>query len=287
MLCQMCLQAEATVHVLDRLSGDHPVEADYCKACYDLKYVHLPARPRLVFPRPRFTIQDMIGVVVVAALLNMAIVLVMRSPLIPPGTPAQVRDWTIKAFLGMNLGFGLMMACIFSMSWLARIRLYKMTGGLVPTPEWKMPPLKVFLRRLVTGLGPMLAWWTIGMFLLRWLVSTRTLWAGGRPNHQVILLVLGVITLVPLIWTFHVIRSNRALVARIRAVWGRASRGELTFTILSFLWPLASIVTLYCIPGFYSILARNPWVIGLLMLSIGFGGSVMLAWGAVVSTRRR
>ena len=38
MICQLCLQAEATIHVLDRLSDDPPVEADYCKTCYDLKY---------------------------------------------------------------------------------------------------------------------------------------------------------------------------------------------------------------------------------------------------------
>jgi hypothetical protein len=140
MLCQICLQAEATIHMLDRLSGNPPVEANYCQTCYDLKYVDPPARPPVSpahttqparlhwLPRPRFTIKGMMIVAGLFAILNAAVVLFMRSGLIP-GTPAQIRVWTIKAFLVANLSFPVIAVELFVSSQLVKIRSQRLYGG--------------------------------------------------------------------------------------------------------------------------------------------------------------
>jgi hypothetical protein len=283
MLCQVCLQAEATIHVLDRLSGDRPVEADYCQACYDIKYINPPARPP-DFPRPRFTIKQLMILTGVFAAPNAAVMLIMRSGMIL-GTPAQIRDWTMEAFLAINFGFGLLVASILLLRWMAEVRSYKMTGGLVPMPEWKTPPPREFLGRLITRLAPMLAWLNAWALLMRWL-KVR-FWPNGGLNPRAFLLMNAILPCCPLmLWTFLTIRSNRALVERIRTVWGGASRGERAFTILLGLWPLV-MMTLPSILGFRSIMGSNLWLASCVLLLIGLGGALLLFLGAVVLTRRR
>ncbi len=283
MICQMCLQAQATMHLFDRASGDRLVESHYCAACYDLKYADPPARPP-AFPRPRFRIKDLMILAGVFAVPNAAIVLIMRSGLVP-GTPAQVRDWTMKAFLAFNLGFGILWAYMLLVRWLAAVRSHKMTGGLVPMPAWRTPPPRMFLRRLLTQLGPMFVWLIAAAFLMRWLI--RTFWSNRRPNIPAIFLMNAILLLLPtLVWTFLIIRSNRALVERIRAVWGGASRGERACTILVGLWPLV-MMTLPLIPWIRTLPLSNPWLAGCVILFIGLGVPLLLFLGAVASTRRR
>jgi hypothetical protein len=47
-----------------------------------------------VFPRPRFTIKNLMVFAGLFAIPNAAVALIMRSGLIA-GTPNQIRDWTL------------------------------------------------------------------------------------------------------------------------------------------------------------------------------------------------
>jgi hypothetical protein len=140
MLCRMCFQAEATVHVLDRPSSDGLVESHYCPACYALKYVNPPTRwlvvsddslpaPPPAFPRPRFTIRDLMIIAGLFAILNASVALFMRSGLVK-GTPARIQEWTTWAFLVANPSFAIFLVEIVILSWLRKMHLHKITGGL-------------------------------------------------------------------------------------------------------------------------------------------------------------
>lgn len=146
MLCRMCFQAEASMHVLDRPSGDGLIETHYCPACYALKYVDPPtgwiavpddAPPVLppAFPMRRFAIRDMMIVAGYFAVLNAALALFVRSGLIR-GTPAHVQERTNEVFLVANSACALLLAEIAISSWLRKRHFYKITGGLRPD-QWK------------------------------------------------------------------------------------------------------------------------------------------------------
>ena len=68
----------------------------------------------------------------VFAVPNAAIVLILRSGLIP-GTPAQVRDWTMKAFLAVNPSVAIFLAEVILHPWLRGLHLHQITGGLPPS----------------------------------------------------------------------------------------------------------------------------------------------------------
>ncbi len=143
MLCQACFQAEASMHVLDRPSDDRLVESHYCLACYELKYVNPPtgwiavpddAPPVLppAFPMRRFAIRDMMIIAGIFAILNAAIALFLRSGLIK-GTPTQLREWTTRAFLVANPSVAIFLAEVTLHTWLRRLHLHQITGGLPPS----------------------------------------------------------------------------------------------------------------------------------------------------------
>jgi hypothetical protein len=147
MLCRTCFQAQATFHVLDRPSDDGLVESHYCVACYERRYVHPPTgwlaaadgppgpadAPAL--PLLRFTIKDLMLIAGFFAILNAALALFMRSGLIM-GSPAQIYDRTIKAFLILNPFFAVLLVESVCLSWLRKVHLRKITGN-VPRSQLK------------------------------------------------------------------------------------------------------------------------------------------------------
>ncbi len=157
MLCRTCFQAQATFHVLDRPSDDGLVESHYCLACYEQKYIHPPtgwlvmaddsrSADTPAFPLSRFTIKELMIVAGFFAVLNAALALFMRSGLIG-GSPAQIYDRTIKAFLIVNPFFAIFLVDCVCLSWFWKAHLRKITND-VPLPQLKA------IRRLDE--------WTIG-----------------------------------------------------------------------------------------------------------------------------
>jgi hypothetical protein len=141
MLCRICFRDQAVIHVLDRPSDDPLAESHYCLACYEHRYVHPPTGwiavlddpPRPIdpppFPLSRFPIRGLMIVAGLFAFLNAAVALIMRSPGIR-GTPAQVRDWTTKAFLIANPYFAILAVEVVSILWLRKLYLQKIAGGV-------------------------------------------------------------------------------------------------------------------------------------------------------------
>ena len=229
MLCQMCLEAEATIHILDRPSTDELVDADYCQKCYHAKYVNPPARPP-AFPRPRFTIKNLMIFAGLFAIPNAAVALIMRSSLIT-GTPDQIREWTLQAFLFANCYCGLMAAFIPTLNWLHKAQWHKMTGGLVPMTQPRKLSLKEYPRLLLLVV-PMVLWYLAGLFLIDWLAPI--LWPGRRLDPVLATLIVSA----PLIaWAGLRLKSNRHLVERARGLWRGASRRERLFRVLALSWP--------------------------------------------------
>ena len=144
MLCRTCFQAQATYHVLDRPSDDGLVESQYCLACYERRYVHPPACRRAVadasprpaappaFPLSRLTIRNLMIVAGFFAVLNAALALFVRSGLIM-GTPAQIDERAIRAFLIVNPFFAILLVEGTCLSWFRKVHLWKITGDVPPS----------------------------------------------------------------------------------------------------------------------------------------------------------
>jgi hypothetical protein len=147
MLCRTCFQAQATFHVLDRPSDGGLVESHYCLACYERRYVHPPTgrlagaddlpRPadRPALPLSGFTIRQLMIVAGSFAFLNAALVLFMRSGLIM-GTPAQIGERAIRAFLIVNTFFAILLVQCACLAWFREVQLRKIAGD-VHLPQLK------------------------------------------------------------------------------------------------------------------------------------------------------
>ncbi len=277
MLCQMCLEADATIHMLDRPAADRFVEADYCQTCYHLKYVNPPAS-RPVLPRPRFTIKKLMIFAAVFAIPNTAVALLMRSGLIT-GTSAQIRDWTLQAILVANFFCGVIAAFILSQNWLQKAQWHKMTGGLVPMTQPRKLSLKEYLK-LPLVVASIVFWYLAGLFLIDWL--TPILWPGRRPDPALSTWILSA----PLLaWVCLRLKSNRHVVQRVRGLWRGASGRERTFRALALSWSFVIVIVMFS--ESWMRWFSNP-IVSLCALSlIALGGQVIFFSGAVAVTRRR
>jgi hypothetical protein len=187
MLCRICFQSQATFHVLDRPSDGGLVESHYCPACYERRYARSPAG-RLAaaddptgpadppaFPLSRFSLGALMTVAGAFAVLNAALALYLRdTPVV--GTPAQVDDRMMKAFLLVNPVFAALVVESACLSWLRRAHLQKITGGAYASrsggirrlPEWTIA-WEGASRRERAWLILCLAWpllWLVGFELL-------------------------------------------------------------------------------------------------------------------------
>lgn len=273
MLCQMCLRGVATVHILDRTPGGPPVASDYCPACYDLKYVRPTARPP-DFPRPRFTIRRLMILAALFAIPNAAVMLVMRSGLIP-GTPAQLRDWTVQAFLSANVFCGIMAAYILSFAWLRKVEWHRRTGGLVPMEKPRKAGPREYLIAVVLAL--IIVGWFIGAASVIERVASLV-WPGWRPNPTRAL------------WTLSApiyVGAGLALFRheRVRALWRGASPLERFLRLLGVVWFLV----------FLALLSWTRWMswfsspilsIGVLM-AVVMGIQIVIFLALAASVRRR
>lgn len=277
MLCQMCLQAEATIRVCDPATGKRPVQADYCRACHDRKYVHSPARPP-DFPRPKFAIRRLMILTVVFAIPNAAIVLVMRSGRIQ-GTPAQVRDWTLQAFLFVNFFCALMVAYTISIVWLNKVKWHRWTGGLIPMGR----PRKLGLKRnlfLIAWLALYSAWLLGGMHVVRRLAPI--VWPKWPLEH---VLIAWIIANALLIWGLVLLVAHRQMLERGRAMWKGASGRERFFWISIVLWT-ALIPSLVSRLGWWS-WSADPLISSCIVAAVLPGGTMLLCLGLATLTRHR
>lgn len=159
MICQMCLRAEATIHVSDSARDGAPVESHYCRACFPIRSAGRPAGPP-AFPLSRFTIKGLMIVAGLFAIFNAAIVLLMRSGE-APGAPAEIDGRTLRAVLFANIVFAVLAAGVVAILWLSRVRWFKMTGRWVPLTQ----PTQLKVERLLAGRA--------GMPTGRWMGASR------------------------------------------------------------------------------------------------------------------
>ena len=160
MICQLCLNKPSTIHLAERLPSGSFAEAHYCAECYEAMYLK-PQSSTDLFPRPRFTLNNIMMLVAVWAVANAVTAWVMKSGYIT-GTPQQLREWTVNAFLAVNLVFGFCVVWFYLMTWLQKVSWYKRTGGLVPTPK-KLSPRQQLAACLVVVL--LLAWFLVAIYL--------------------------------------------------------------------------------------------------------------------------
>ena len=80
---------------------------------------------------------------------------VLRSGYVT-GTPAQLRQWTIHAFSGINLVLGFFVTWGTLLAWLIKVMSYRRTGGLVPMPQQTLTPRQHLT--LIVRMVPILAW---------------------------------------------------------------------------------------------------------------------------------
>ena len=85
------------------------------------------------------------------------------------GTPEQLSQWTIDAFLGVNLALAFFVLLHYLGYWLNRVRWFNRTGGVLPMPEQKLT-FKQNLQILL-AMAPLLAWVFIADRLKGWLIS--------------------------------------------------------------------------------------------------------------------
>ncbi len=200
MRCEICRQAEATFHLLEYPPGDHPpVRVAYCPACYERRYGNPPAG-LVEWPRLRLRLKDVMGIVGLFAVTNVLVVLFMRSDQVQ-GTPAQIRDWTLKALVAANSILVIILAFSILAWWAGQIRAYQIAHGLAPKmPRWRPPSPEELLRRLMTRVIPMLAWLIASPYLIGWLTRTRrlsfdqalALWSAANLALVIVLIFLRV-----------------------------------------------------------------------------------------------
>ena len=249
MICRLCLAKAATHHMTERSPSGRFEEAHYCPEFCEAKYLK-PPPPGSIFPRPRLTLKNIMILVGVWAIPNAVAAWVLRGGHVT-GTPAQLRQWTIHAFLGVNCFLGFCGALMALGRWLNRVSWYKRTGGLLPMPE----PKKLTIKQqasLIVWMIPLFAWAYVATVLDAWL--TPKIWPIQRRSPQLFALFAWA-PLVPLL--ILVLSKDRALRERLRQEWEAASRPERVFRVMTVAWGV----------GF--------------LLAIVMGGQGLLRWGFV------
>ena len=219
------------------------------------------------------------------AVMNVLVVLFMRSDQVQ-GTPAQVRDWTIKALVAADAILVILVVFSILAWWAGQIRAYQMARGLAPKmPKWRPPPPEASLRRLTTRVIPMLAWLVASLYLIGWLTRTgrlsfeqrSSLWSAANLALVIVLIVLR-------------FRSDPAFAGRIRAACYGASRPKRAFRTLFLLWPfifMALLCMALLFPRVLYVITRGDlWLQMGLFVATGLSGPLILLLGIIFSARR-
>jgi hypothetical protein len=278
MICQLCLESVATHHLTERSPSGRFALAHYCHRCYQAKLVEPPATSGS-FPRPRFTIKNIMIISGVWTVPNAIAAWVFRSGYVT-GTPAQIRQSTIDTFLAVNLLLGFFVVWIYLLTWLGRVMWYKKTRGLVPMPQQKITVRQ--LSHLLAGLVPLLGWCVAVTFVERWL--TPQIWPMQRTSIPLYALLMWA-PLIPLM--FVRFSRNRFLRERIWQEWRAASRQERLLRILALAWSMGVILLVVFAGPTLLTLGFQRWFPMPPVLLVGVGGQVALLAAVAFSTSRR
>lgn len=245
MICQRCLSKTATWRIIERSPSGRIDRIHFCVDCYEVTcFEPPPARP---FPLPRITLNTVMIVIAVFAVSNAIAAAVMRNLVF--GTAEQLRDWTVRAFVALNLVLAFFVLWFGLIYWLGRVSWYKRTGNLLPRPRAPKLSRRQYLA-VVVRIMPLLAWMLAAQFLHLWL--TPKLWPMQRVSLPLLYLLLCGPSLLLFAWTFS---RNHALQEHLRKEWRTSSGLERALKAMIFAWSI----------GFVA--------------AIGFGGPNLLGWG--------
>ena len=242
MICQLCLVKTAARHHIQRSPSGRLAEGYYCQKCYEAMHLN-PSSDEGALVRPRFTIRAMMVVVSVWALPNAVAAWIIRRGYVT-GTPAELRLWTVYAFLGVNLLLAIYVTGFFYVAWLRKVAWFKRTGGLVAPP----PPASVRQQPAALVLmSQFFAWCVSVIVVVKWLkLTTWPTIQRFSPERSVLLLLL--IMLVPqLLVVALVLSRNRILRNRVQQrltnhihqEWRLASGSERALKAAVIVWSLA------------------------------------------------
>ena len=278
MLCQLCLEKPATCHLTTRSRAGHFIEDHYCDACYAAKYLQPPAAAAR-FPRPRFTLKNVMILLGVWTVPNAVEAWVFRSGYVT-GTPAQIRQWTVHTFLAVNLVLGFFVLWTYLLTWLGRVMWYKKTGDLVPIPQQRLNVRQLIV--MLATLVPLLGWCLAAIFLERWL--TPRIWPMQRHSIPLYMFMTWAPLLPMVIVSFS---RNSYLRARISQDWRAASRQERLLRALAIAWSLGCVPLLVFGGRSLMTVGFNLWFPIPAALLIWVGGQMALMAAVAFSVRRR
>jgi hypothetical protein len=278
MICQLCLARAATHHITDRSPSGRLEEAHYCRRCYRAKYF-TPLHHASALPRPKLTRKRIVILAAVWAVANAVTAWIMTcGPL--SGTPAEIREWTSEAFLGVNFVLGFFVVCGFWLEWFIQMMWYKRTGGLVPMP--KDPPVRQQLAIFVHRVLPAVVWCVAAIFVDEWL--TPKIWPNQRINLQLYTLLLWG-PLLP-IQTLRLSR-DRLLRELIQQTWRTASVPERVLRTVMSAWSLGFLLVIMVGCAGLWHWESGPWFILPAVLLIAIVGQIVLGTAAALSIRPR
>jgi hypothetical protein len=277
MICQLCLSAEATSHVTELVLSGQFLHVHYCQACCAAKYLKQSTR-QSDFPRPTFTLQALMALVASFAVPNILVAWAAGSGLIPK-TAQELQQWTLSAFLTVNVCFGLVMAYVALSGWLRRLIWFRRTAGLVPMPQrWSMYPAQ--------GLT-----WLADSLVFIYGSLTAFFFARILP-HDVLNIIL--LPVVAAIVSFALAKiavkhpAIRPVWESIRHEWWCASGPERVLMVVApvFSWP--TYIVLVATPTAFLLFRRvNAWYVIPLLISNLLGCRALFAACVMIATRRR
>lgn len=211
MLCQICLRAAATIHVLDRPPDDPQINSHYCAACHERAYAGRSIGrvveddvPPPFLSRPRFTIRHLMIAAGLSGFLDAFLVLFIR--LGGPGAPAEIDEWTMRAVLFGNVFCAGAIALILAFRWLARWHWYATTGRWLTFRQMMRDIERMQRAGVRTNGRPASAgewfFWALGVaWLLLWICGLKTdglpAWVDSRASQYGIEAVFTYILILP------------------------------------------------------------------------------------------
>lgn len=167
----------------ERLPSGKVLDAHYCLECFDAKYVGSPRASD--FPRPTFTLKNIMRLSVAWAIPNAIIAWVMRSGYMI-GTPEQLDQWSLDAFVGINLVLTVAVLFHFVLHWLSKVMSFNRSGGLMPMPTPTLTLSRAQNIKLSLRMAAIFCWIVVAKFLEEWL--TPKFWPRNAPDDHATML---------------------------------------------------------------------------------------------------
>ncbi len=276
--CQLCVRSPATCRVNRREPDGRCEEGFYCSSCYEAKYVK-PPPPEQGVPRLRFTIKALMILVVVFSVPNAIAARILRSV---SGTPQQIREWSVSAFLGINLILGFLVVWLFFQSWLEMLGWYNRTGGLVPMPkppnaEWKIE------RAIIVGSLPFVFLGVVAIVFGEWF--GRKIWPHQHGGGVRLIVLLEVPTFALFAWTK--LSKDRGARNRIRHQWRMMSRGERLIGVIRWACCAGAFLAIILCGGDLLAWMNAQWFHIPVIIAIVIVGGTLLNAMQAFSARRR